>query len=203
MNTFQRYLVDEFAEDYQERRLTRRDALKLIASVSGSLVVAKSILAACTPAPLSASTAVQPATAVTAATQAQATLATEASPTQPSGVTIHPSNPRIDASPVEFPGEGATLSGYLTRPSGDGKAPVILVCHENRGLKSPHRGCHPPAGDGRIRCAGGRLAFAAGRLRLGGRSKRPGRAGQHRPGPVRVRFQERVDLFAGAVVCGC
>jgi hypothetical protein len=36
MNIFQRYLVDEFAEDYEERRLTRRDALKLIASVAAA-----------------------------------------------------------------------------------------------------------------------------------------------------------------------
>jgi carboxymethylenebutenolidase len=35
---------------------------------------------------------------------------------------------------VLFPGEGATLLGYLARPSGSGKHPVILVCHENRGL---------------------------------------------------------------------
>ena len=137
MNTFQRYLVDEFAEDYQERRLTRRDALKLIASVSGSLLVAESVLAACAPAPLSTSVAVQPATTVPAATQAQATLATEASPTEPSGVSIHPSNPRISTGPIVFPGEAVPLSGYLARPSEDGPAPVILVCHENRGL-NPH-----------------------------------------------------------------
>lgn len=35
---------------------------------------------------------------------------------------------------VEFPGEGATLMGYLARPVGDGPFPIILVCHENRGL---------------------------------------------------------------------
>lgn len=35
---------------------------------------------------------------------------------------------------VEFPGEGATLMGYLARPTGEGPFPVILVCHENRGL---------------------------------------------------------------------
>jgi carboxymethylenebutenolidase len=29
------------------------------------------------------------------------------------------------------------LLGYLARPNGDGSAPVILVCHENRGL-NPH-----------------------------------------------------------------
>ena len=58
MNYFQRYLVDEFAEDYQEQRLTRRDAMKLIASVTGSLVVAESVLTACAPAPVAESTAI-------------------------------------------------------------------------------------------------------------------------------------------------
>ena len=47
MNHLQRYLTDEFTEDFQEGRLTRRDALKLIASVTGSLIMANSILAAC------------------------------------------------------------------------------------------------------------------------------------------------------------
>jgi carboxymethylenebutenolidase len=36
MNLFQRYLAEEFAEDYQEGRLSRRDALKLIVSVTGT-----------------------------------------------------------------------------------------------------------------------------------------------------------------------
>ena len=49
MNLFQRYLADEFAEDYSEGRLSRREALKLIASVTGSLIAANSILAGCAP----------------------------------------------------------------------------------------------------------------------------------------------------------
>ena len=49
MNIFQRYLAEEFAEDYTEGRLSRRDALKMIASVTGSLIAANSILAACAP----------------------------------------------------------------------------------------------------------------------------------------------------------
>ena len=40
MNYFQQYLAEEFAEDYQEGRLTRRAALKMIASVTGSLLLA-------------------------------------------------------------------------------------------------------------------------------------------------------------------
>jgi carboxymethylenebutenolidase len=134
MNTFQRYLVDEFAEEYQERRLTRRDALKLIASVTGSLLVAESILAACAPAPVIESPATQPATPEPAATQPQVTQEPEAGPTAAS---VSPDAAQIEAGPVEFPGEGATLAGYLARPGGDGAAPVILVCHENRGL-TPH-----------------------------------------------------------------
>jgi len=35
---------------------------------------------------------------------------------------------------VEFPGDGVTLKGYLAKPKGDGPFPIILVCHENRGL---------------------------------------------------------------------
>jgi carboxymethylenebutenolidase len=140
MNTFQRYLVDEFAEDYQERRLTRRDALKLIASVTGSLLVAESVLAAC--APVSEDTTIppatsEPATSEPAATQPQAAQATDASPTEPSSVNVTPDAAAIDAGAVEFPGEGATLLGYLARPNKEGSAPVILVCHENRGL-TPH-----------------------------------------------------------------
>jgi hypothetical protein len=48
VNRFQTYLVEEFAEDYQEGHLSRREALKLI-GVTGSLVMATSILAGCTP----------------------------------------------------------------------------------------------------------------------------------------------------------
>ena len=137
MNTFQQYLVDEFAEDYQERRLTRRDALKLITSVTGSLIVAESILAACTPAPLAESTAVQPATSIPEIAQPQVTQATNDTPTEPASVNVSPDDPMIEAGPVEFQGEGATLLGHLARPIRDGSSPVILVCHENRGL-NPH-----------------------------------------------------------------
>src|SRR4026209_730141 len=66
MNLFQRYRAEEFAEDYEEGRLSRRDALKMIASVTGSLIVANSILASCAPPPetvaTSAPTDVPPAT---------------------------------------------------------------------------------------------------------------------------------------------
>jgi carboxymethylenebutenolidase len=137
MNYFQRYLVDEFAEDYQERRLTRRDALKLISSVTGSLMFAESLLAACTPVPIVESTVTSPTALEPTTTQPQARQATDASPTEPGRVNVNPDDPAVNAGAIQFPGDGATLLGYLARPKRDGSAPVILVCHENRGL-NPH-----------------------------------------------------------------
>jgi carboxymethylenebutenolidase len=120
MNVFQRYLADEFAEDYEEGRLSRREALKLIASVTGSLLVANTMLAACTPPPEETALA-------TTARGTEAGLSA-------SKVTVSPDEPSIEAGAVEIAGEGATLLGYLARPTAGGSAPVILVCHENRGL---------------------------------------------------------------------
>ncbi len=140
MNIFQNYLVEEFAEDYQEGHLTRREALKLIAGVTGSLVLATSILAACAPA--------ETATLMPTATSQQ----TETPTGMPPSGTPAPTENVIeivsgDASPtqplIQNTGEAKAVQitpevrGYLARPEGEGLFPVILVCHENRGL-TPH-----------------------------------------------------------------
>jgi carboxymethylenebutenolidase len=140
MNLFQRYLAEEFAEDYEEGRLSRRDALKLIASVTGSLVAANSILAACAPSPEETATmpstdspttgpAASPPTAESAATDALSPASTYG--------TVMPDDPSIFASEIQIPVADAILIGYLARPASEGVSPVILVCHENRGL-TPH-----------------------------------------------------------------
>jgi carboxymethylenebutenolidase len=142
MNLFQRYLAEEFAEEYQEGRLSRREALKLITSVTGSLIAANSILAACAPSPdptetsarsptdtpTTQPTASETATAVSAATQASSPAAYG---------TVMPDDPAIFASEVQFPAADTTVMGYLARPSDERVQPVILICHENRGL-TPH-----------------------------------------------------------------
>ncbi len=153
MNDFQRYLVDEFAEDYQEGRISRREALRLIASVTGSAVVATSILAACTPVESAENPELIPTTGGQqpanppqatstrpAAATRQATSTLSASTSEPpvlSG-TVSPGDPAVQAGAVEFPArDGATLLGYYAYPQDDGPFPVVLVCHENRGL-TPH-----------------------------------------------------------------
>lgn len=141
MNLFQRYLAEEFAEDYQEGRLSRRDALKLIASVTGSLVAANSILAACAPAPEETSVA-SPTDSPTAEALATSSSTAESVATEPASPeaahgTVMPDDAAIVASEVQIPAQDTTLAGYLARPASEGIAPVILVCHENRGL-TPH-----------------------------------------------------------------
>lgn len=161
MNLFQSYLAEEFVEDYAEGRLSRREALKLIVSVTGSAVIATGLLAACAPQPGAAtatlaaypgvpspsaapsSGAVPGATAVaspaatsgSAATAPAATAEATASPVLSVGGTVSPDDPAISAQAVEFPGaDDAMLLGYLARPAGEGPFAVVLVCHENRGL---------------------------------------------------------------------
>ncbi len=152
MNDFQRYLAEEFAEDYHEGRMTRRQALKLIASVLGNVVVAQTFLAACasplqgtstistkTPAPTSttapqSTASTSPVTADATATTPSATDTASAPPTEPVSGTVSPDDPAVEAGPIEIPADDATLLGYLARPTAGGAFPVILICHENRGL---------------------------------------------------------------------
>jgi carboxymethylenebutenolidase len=124
------YLVSEFVEDYQEGHMTRRDALKRIAGILGSMVLAESLLAACAPPAAPAPTA-QPTAAPSPTAQQATPTTTSAGAT---GVTIPPDDPAIEAGPVQFPGQGATILAYLARPKGNGPLPAVLVCHENRGL---------------------------------------------------------------------
>lgn len=136
LNDMQLYLIDEFVEDYQEGLLTRRDALRRIAAISGSLLFATTILAACG----EAATATPTTGAVASPTAASPTAGgTPAPPPATPGpadpeVSVAENDPAIVAEAVTFPGDGATLMGYHARPTGDGPFPLILICHENRGL---------------------------------------------------------------------
>jgi carboxymethylenebutenolidase len=166
MNHMQRYLAEEAAEDYLAGRLSRRQALKLIASLTGSVFLAGNFLAACAAPPANPTATHAPATAAptgaptsapaptvtsnTPATTAATTAVTGAptgaptnapagsatpgsSPAAPYG-TVVPADPAVSAGPVTFPGSGATLMGYQAVPQGAGPFPMVLVCHENRGL---------------------------------------------------------------------
>jgi carboxymethylenebutenolidase len=137
MNLFQRYLVEEFAEDYQEGHLSRREALKRIAGVTGSLLLANTILAGCaspevTLAPSETATPAAEGQAEPVATPTAMDSHTQgAAQAKPAGTPI---SGMVAGQDVQFSGTDATLIGYLARSAGEGPFPVALVCHENRGL---------------------------------------------------------------------
>jgi carboxymethylenebutenolidase len=123
MDDLKRYLVEEAVEDYAEGRISRREAMTVVGSLVGAVVGAQ-LLAACgrsEPAPASA-----PASAPTPAPATPPPAATRP--------LVAVDDPDIVAAAAQFAGEGATLTGYLARPKQDGSYPIVLVCHENRGL---------------------------------------------------------------------
>ncbi|HEX9617931.1 MAG TPA: dienelactone hydrolase family protein [Anaerolineales bacterium] len=139
MNYFQKYLVEEFTEDYQEGHLSRREALKLIAGVTGNALLASSILAGCAPPAQSVSTATPPpaSTSTPGMPSPEPATATDEPAVQPAPAETEAPTQEgaaIESSDVQLPGDDADLLAYLARPAGEGSYPVVLVCHENRGL---------------------------------------------------------------------
>jgi carboxymethylenebutenolidase len=91
-----------------------------------------------TTAPVASPAATAAAQATAVATQAvimtTATAPTQPAPTVAPGVRVAPDDPAIQAADVQFPGQGATIMGYMARPAGNDAVPPVLICHENRGL---------------------------------------------------------------------
>lgn len=124
-DTFKDYVIGEFLEDYQENRLSRREALRRLAALTGSMAAASTLLAACAPStPPPSPTAVPP-------TPVPVMVSTIAGPG------VSPDDPSLIAQEVQFPGPSGTIFGYLARPRGQGTFPAVLICHENVGLL-PH-----------------------------------------------------------------
>jgi carboxymethylenebutenolidase len=122
MDALKRYLIEEAIEDYEAGRITRREAITVVGGLVGAVLGAE-LLAGCRRGERAASPASDPPVVSDARAAASPIVAAD--------------DPDVVAATVEFAGDGATLSGYLARPSSSGTYPIVLVCHENRGL-TPH-----------------------------------------------------------------
>lgn len=121
MGDLERYIVEEWAEDYEDGRLNRREFLRRVALMAGGTAVALPILRRL---------------GVTATLEevAAATTHTPVSVAQASGVTVPPDDPSLEGGMVTFPMGAVTVSAYLARPNFRSPAPGVVVIHENRGL---------------------------------------------------------------------
>jgi carboxymethylenebutenolidase len=135
LNETQRYFIDEHIEDYMDGLISRRELLRRVTLISGSAVLAGTIVAACgTPTPAASSpTATIAASAAPTAFVPQAFATPPPSPA-PAGVTVPENDPRITVSKPEIKGaDGALLMAYMAKPNVSGRVPGIIIIHENRG----------------------------------------------------------------------
>jgi len=122
LSQFENYLVHEFVDDYVDGIMTRRDMMRRVLHITGGVAATATVLT---------QLGVKPASAQ------EGTPAPAPTPTGPrSSVSVPEDDPRITASDVTFPGaDGEQITAYQAMPSsGDGPFPVVLICHENRGL---------------------------------------------------------------------
>lgn len=112
MHPLHRYLIAELVHHHRSGELSRRDALAGLASVVG-VGAAGQLLAGCAPhAPLAA-----PAPVV--------------SPDH-----VPPDDPAVACHVASIPAEDGPITAAVARPASGEPAPVVLVCHANRGLNA-------------------------------------------------------------------
>lgn len=122
MSDLQRYIVEEWAEEYREGRLPRREFLRRTALMAGGVALAAPVLQSLGVAASSVEIAEAASSAPPAAAQA-------------SGITVPPTDPAITAvGMVSFASGSVAVHAYLARPRAGGPSPGVIVIHENRGL---------------------------------------------------------------------
>jgi carboxymethylenebutenolidase len=135
MTEFERYIVEEHVEDFNDNLISRRELLRRVSLVTGSLAATVILLEAMgcssepttssTPTPRSGSPGVQP-------------YATPPASATADGVTVRLDDPRIRVETLRVSGQdGIALISYFARPANATSVPGLLVLHENRGLV-PH-----------------------------------------------------------------
>jgi carboxymethylenebutenolidase len=152
MNDTQRYFITEFAWDYREGRMSRRELLRRTLLITGSAAAtATALLAlgcgsrsqpAAAPSASSApaigaspSAGVSPASATPGGTLGASTMPP---PAQTTDFVVQPDDPAITARNVQFPGQAGTIFGYLAQPKASSAAPGLILIPENMGLVEPN-----------------------------------------------------------------
>ena len=142
----QRYVGDELVEDHRAGRLSRRDLLRQLTGVCGSVAAASVFLAACgddgaatpqaTSTPATTSTAPGTTTATSAPTVPTSTSPTASTVVTPKGavLSVAADDPTVRGANVTFAGPAGTVLAYVARPASTGSRAGVLVVHENRGL---------------------------------------------------------------------
>jgi carboxymethylenebutenolidase len=186
---YQQYLIEEFAEDYKEGRLERRELVKRVVLLTGSVPAAATVLTSLgcnAPAP------------TTGSVQAPATATAAPSPTPVVGpdATVAATDPAIDARAVEFPGKAGAVFGYLAKPKQAGTYPGLIVIHENMGLVDHiQEVARRVAKVGFVALAVDGCSRAGGTARLGSQAEVSAFLGRIVPEDLTADFQSGIDFL--------
>lgn len=126
LSQMQEYLVNEFVDDYKDGLMPRREMMKRVLRIMGSAAGAATILT---------SLGVRAEDAMAAQSTPAATPAAAAM----SPISVPEGDPGVTGTDMTFDSAGVAISAYEARPNPAPAepAPLILVCHENRG-PTPH-----------------------------------------------------------------
>ena len=144
LNADQQYFVEEFYEHYRSGDLSRRQFIKLLAHITGSMAATVGLmtLLGCTPDELPDPTDPIPASAPTQTgsdptSEPPPAFGLTPVPGAQSPLSVPEGDPEVLAETIPFASGSDTISAYLAQPIRNSLIPVVLVCHENRGL-TPH-----------------------------------------------------------------
>lgn len=124
MTDLGRYILEEWAEEYREGRLGRREFFRRVTIFAGGAGRGLALLATL-------------GIAASADEIASAAAAPGPRPLLAAAPIVAPDDPSLETQTVSFPGAPPgpqTVLGYLAQPKGAARLPGVVVIHENRGL---------------------------------------------------------------------
>jgi carboxymethylenebutenolidase len=142
LEKFEKYLIEEFYDDYRSGEMSHKTFTRRVAFIMGSMTAAAAAmtLVGCTPdeVPRTTDPMPTPSPATSSASwPGSSGAATTAVPNAKSPLSVPEGAAGLTTATVKFDSGGTELSAYLARPEGSQKGPGVLICHENRGL-TPH-----------------------------------------------------------------
>ncbi|MBB6403198.1 dienelactone hydrolase family protein [Arthrobacter sp. AZCC_0090] len=148
LGKFEKYLVEEFFDDYRAGDMSQDAFIRRVAFITGSMAAASSTMLqlGCTQEEVPHSTDPMPNSKASSAQLPRAGNPGDATagvanagpvPGAKSPLSVPEGASALVTATVRFPSDGTEISAYLARPEEAGAGPAVLVCHENRGL-TPH-----------------------------------------------------------------
>ena len=136
LNWKQHYAATEIVEMVDERRMSRRDALRHLTLIFGSVAGATAFLAACAGSTTKSPTTTSSSSSVTTTTASRRTPSPTAATSGGEGhiLSVPEDDPDISSDSVSFDGPASPMLGYVAQPAAPGEYPAIVVIHEIFGL---------------------------------------------------------------------